>query len=228
MKNLRAQDETGKTKTDTLDWEEHWKTESEPEGAREFAQRMAERLGVLIEDKEIRTVADYGCGPATALFKLAETFPRINFYGYDTAHSIVKRNREISAERGLGNLHFDIDCLPTPRCKHKFDLVTCFSTLHYIEEIEQAVEDLFELVNPGGFLIFNYPSRYTRSMFRRDIEPDDDYMRMRFALLLSGSNLISLRKIEEILGVKPKKFYSSLKSNIYVVIQKPYTRNQYT
>jgi len=45
-------------------------------------------------------------------------------------------------------------------------------------------------------------------------------MKERFALVLAGENLLSLRKIQEILGVKPQRFYSSIKSNVYVIIHK--------
>jgi len=44
-------------------------------------------------------------------------------------------------------------------------------------------------------------------------------MKRRFALLLAGRNLISQRRIQEILGARPRKFYSSIKSNIYVLVR---------
>ncbi len=89
-----------------------------------------------------------------------------------------------------------------------YDLVVCFATLHYIKEIERAVKNLFELVNSEGYLIFNYP------------KPRDEYMKKRFALVLAGENLISLRKINIVLGSRPKEFYSPIRANIYVLIRK--------
>ncbi|UCH57279.1 MAG: class I SAM-dependent methyltransferase [Candidatus Bathyarchaeota archaeon] len=192
----------------------------EPEGARDFAEKMADRLREFIENKKIGRMVDYGCGPATTLFRLAEYFPDIVFNGYDAAASIIRKNSEKARELGLTNLSFEQDSLPNPRKSKMFDLVTCFATLHYIEDIEYAIQKLFELLNPGGYLIFNYPSAYTRKNFREDIKPDDEYRRQRFAVLLAGKNLISQRRIGEILGARPKKFYSSIKSNIYVSVRK--------
>jgi SAM-dependent methyltransferase len=204
----------------SIDWDKHWETNEEPEGARDFAEKMADRLREFMRGKGIGSVADYGCGPATTLFRLADHFTDIDFYGYDIATSIIQKNTEKARGLGLMNLSFVQDSLPNPRKTKTLDLVTCFATLHYVEEIERAIKRLFERVNPGGYLIFNYPNTYTRKTYQEDIQPDDEYMKRRFALLLAGRNLISQRRIREILGARPKKFYSSIKSNIYVLVRK--------
>ncbi len=204
----------------SMDWDKHWETNEEPEGARNFAEKMADRLREFMMGKGIRSVADYGCGPATTLFRLAENITDIDFYGYDMTASIIQKNTEKARELGLMNLSFVQESLPNLRKTKTFDLVTCFSTLHYVEEIERAIKRLFELVNTSGYLIFNYPNTYTRRTYQEDIQPNDEYMKRRFALLLAGRNIISQRRIQEILGARPKKFYSSIKSNIYVLVRK--------
>ncbi len=203
-----------------MNWDKHWETNEEPEVARAFSEKMADRLREFMRGKEIESVADYGCGPATTLFRLAEQLSDIDFNGYDVASSIIQKNTEKARELGLMNLSFVQDSLPNPKKTKTFDLVTCFATLHYVEEIERAIKRLFERVNPGGYLIFNYPNTYTRKIFQEDIQPEDESMKRRFALLLAGRNLISQRRIWKILGARPKKFYSSIKSNIYVLIRK--------
>lgn len=45
-------------------------------------------------------------------------------------------------------------------------------------------------------------------------------MKKRFALVLAGENLLSLKEIKNVLGARPKKFYSSTIANIYVLIRK--------
>ncbi len=203
-----------------MNWNKHWETNEEPEEARDFAEKMADRLREFMRGKGIGSVADYGCGPATTLFRLAEHFTDIDFYGYDMVASIIQKNTEKARELGLMNLSFVQDSLPNPRKTKTFDLVTCFATLHYVEKIERAIKQLFEQVNPGGYLIFNYPNTYTRKAYQEDIQPDDEYMKRRFALLLARRNLISQKRIHRILGARPKKFYSSTKSNIYVLVRK--------
>ena len=204
----------------TFDWDKHWKVTPEPERARQFAIKMADMLSNFMQDKHVKSMADYGCGSATLLFTLARRFPDIEFYGFDVAVSIIQRNKERVAQLQLQNLHFEQDSLPSPQKRRTYDLVVCFATLHYTKEIENAIRNLFELVNPRGYLIFNYPNIYTRTAYQKDIKPEDDYMKKRFTVVLAGENLLSLRKIKNILGVRPKKFYSSIKANIYVVIHK--------
>ncbi len=204
----------------TFDWNKHWKVMCEPKGARKFAIRMGNMIGDLIRNRGIQRVADYGCGPATLLFTLAERFPHTEFYGFDSAASIVQKNIERMLRLDLQNLHFDQDELPNPRKERTYDLVVCFATLHYIKEIERAVKNLFDLVNPDRYLIFNYPNIYTRAAYRRDIKAQDEYMKKRFALILAGENLLSLKKIKDILDTRPKKFYSSTRANIYILIRK--------
>jgi hypothetical protein len=98
--------------------------------------------------------------------------------------------------------------------------VTCLSTLHYVEQIEEAVSNLFSVVEEGGYLLFNYPNLYTHWMYKRDAEKGDDEMRRRFALVLSGRNLITQRTIQALTGVRPRRFHAVIRGNIYVSLQK--------
>src|SRR5271157_148875 len=203
-----------------FDWTKHWKVTCETKEARRFALMMADMLSASIRNKRTDSVADYGCGSATLLFALAERFPETEFRGFDIAESIIEQNSEKASRLGIKNLHFEQDGLPSPRKERTFDLVVCFATLHYIRKIELAVKNLLELVNPQGYLIFNYPNIYTKAAYRKDIKPQDEIMKNRFALVLAGKNLLSIKKINLVLGTKPEKFYSSTKANIYVQVRK--------
>jgi trans-aconitate methyltransferase len=203
-----------------FNWDRHWKEEEEPEGARQFALRFAEMLAGFMEGNRIESVADYGCGPATTLFALARRFPEVSFHGFDAAASIISKNREKARLESAENISFDLDSLPHPQTGLRFDLITCLSTLHYVEEVEGALKALYGLLNPGGSMIFNYPSRYTRWAKIREITPDDEENRRRFATLLAGRNLTSQRRIGEILGVRPRRFYSSKRHNVYALVRK--------
>jgi len=204
----------------TFDWNKHWKVTCENEEARKFAIKMADMICHFMQNKRIQLVADYGCGPATLLFALAERFPQTEFYAFDAATSIIQKNIERALHLNLQNLHFEQDSLPVLRKERTYDLAVCFATLHYVKEIECAVKNLFELVNPKGYLIFNYPNIYTRAAYQRNIKPQDEDMKKRFALVLAGENLLTLKKIKNTLGARPKKFYSSNRTNIYVLIRK--------
>jgi trans-aconitate methyltransferase len=206
---------------DSFDWDRHWKREEEPRDAKAFAETMAQRIMDFMDGKKIESIADFGCGPASMLFVLAERCLGVRLHGYDVSESIIKRNEAKTRELGLNNLSFSRDELPSPDSRRRHDLVTCFSTLHYIRDTRKAVKTLYGMVDDGGWLIFNYPSRLTRSQMRKEIAPDDDSMNRRFRLVLEGENLLTMKQIEELLGVRPGKFYSSKRYNIYVKIRKP-------
>ncbi|MEM2119340.1 MAG: class I SAM-dependent methyltransferase [Candidatus Bathyarchaeia archaeon] len=203
-----------------FDWNKHWEKTRENEEARIFALKMAGMLCNFMRDKNIRLVADYGCGPATLLFTLARRFPQTEFYGFDIAKSIISKNTKKALHSNLQNLHFEQGSLPFPCAKRAYDLIVCFATLHYVEKIECAIKNLFKLINPEGYLIFNYPNIFTRLAYQKTIKPQDEQMKNRFALVLAGKNLLTLKKIKNILGVKPKRFYSSNRANVYVVVHK--------
>ncbi len=204
----------------SYNWERHWRETDEPERARAFSIKMAQKIHDFIMDRAIQTVGDYGCGPGTFLFELASSFPERQFFGYDISNAIIEKNRRMTEINHIKNLIFEVDTLPYPLEKRKFDLLTCFATLHYLEEIEAAIANMFEMVKPGGYLIFNYPNVYTMKQYQKDIKLDDENLRNRFSLVLAGKNLLSYRKIGDVLGIAPRKFYSSMKGNIYVSIFK--------
>ena len=204
-----------------IDWSKHWKLNEEPECATQFALEMAEKLRAFIDEHDVNEVADIGCGPASTLFELARTYPSLIFYGFDIANTVVTKNRERAEREGLHNILFECEVLPHPRTLRKFDLVLCFSTLHYVEEVQEAILSLFGLVKPEGYLVFNYPNIHSKRAKENEIQPNDELMLKRFSVLLSGVNITSQREIKHLLGITPKKFYSSKIFNIYLIIRKP-------
>lgn len=208
----------------TIDWNRYWITNDENEPMKEGALKMVERISKdFIDQEKIKNMADFGCGPARMLFTLAEKYPQISFTGYDSAASIIDKNRK---ENHLPNLKFNIDRLPNIKCKEKYDVVTSIATLHYIKDIGSAVSNLWNVTKTKGFLIFNYPNIFTMYSYRNWVELDENDNRKRFELVLNGENLLTLEKIEGILGKKPKNFWKlvgeeSKRSNMCVYVKKP-------
>ena len=122
----------------TIDWERHWERTDRDELAemRAAGTRMADRLERYVEPFPT-TLADVGCGPAFMLFELAAAHPESEFLGVDPASSVLERNRELAADRGLSNLRFRRGSLPTLELDREFGCVTCIATLHYVAEIER-------------------------------------------------------------------------------------------
>jgi SAM-dependent methyltransferase len=204
-----------------FNWEEYWSQHKETPEAHKFNLWLANEISkLIIKNSYIKSVADYGCGPATTIFKLANDFPNIGFFGFDISPTIVAANNIKARRLGLENINFIACSLPNTAARRCFDLILCISTLHYIADIIRAIRNLYENLNLNGYLLFNYPNIYTRAWYTKNIKHEDEEMAKRFKLVLNGVNIVSIRKMRELLGVKPRKFYSSKRENIYVLVKK--------
>lgn len=190
-----------------MDWDAHWERTDRAELSemRTAGVRMASRLERYL-DGPPDSLADVGCGPAFMLLELADRHPDATLVGYDVAPSVLRENRRRAAERGLDRLSFRRARLPDLDLGRTFGCVTCLATLHYVADIERALEGLLAHVEPGGVLVFNYPNRYTRRMYERDPETDPD----RFELVLAGENLLSYDRIETVTGRRPRSFWRAV------------------
>jgi trans-aconitate methyltransferase len=209
-----------------FDWDLYWEEKGENKRMIKGAIKMAKRIGIFLKRNNITSVADFGCGSGRTLFILSKQYPSISFYGFDSVLSILKKSRQIASEMGLSNLRFNHDILPNIKSREKFDLIYCIATLHYIKDIRKAIINLYKRVNNGGFLIFNYPNKYSMFWYRKHIKPSDKEMRTRFSLLLAGHNLLTLNDVKKVTGIRPKNFWDAVKekgqrANVCVFVHKP-------
>ena len=169
---------------------------------------MARRIMRFIRSKglDVRYVADFGCGPAVTLFALARQMPGCRFDGLDVSEKVLSLNHRRMRKEGLRNLRFLHAELPGPQTESEYDVVTCIATLHYVKDVRKALRGLYRMVKPGGYLIFNYPNRVQQAATRREAR-EDPVVRRRFALVLSGVNLLSQDAIADTLHQRPRSFW---------------------
>ncbi|MDB4029599.1 class I SAM-dependent methyltransferase [Gammaproteobacteria bacterium] len=108
------------------------------------------------QDNNELTVLDVGCGNGYTLEILSDEFPNFNLHGLEFTDSL----REIANKRfGAGEIQVakgdirDRDSLP----KDAVDVLLCQRVLINLlapEDQERALNNLIELVNPGGLLLF--------------------------------------------------------------------------
>lgn len=140
--------------------------------------------------------AAVGCGDGTVPEMVASNYPETTVYGYDIAESVIEQKREEFASRE--SLSFGVASLPDPDIDRQFEIVYCFATLIYAREIERAICDLYSLVEPGGYLIINYPNEELCETYADGIEEGTPMCR-RFKLVCNGVNEISRDRIEALL-----------------------------
>lgn len=208
----------------TIDWDAYWREDREADAdfpANVGAYGKADLLAHFFEDRGVPdSFASVGCGPADCPLELAERFSEMDVFGYDSAESVVRENRErLGGETddettggkttGRENVTFEVATLPDFDVERRFDLVYCYATLHYVRDVERAVRTLYEYVRPGGYLIFNYPSEATRA-FYHDQFADEPAFRERFELVFDGENVTSAENIEDALGASVHDYWDAV------------------
>ena len=212
---------------DAWNWDAYWAANPPPRDQVLGGRRMARRIARFIRSRglDVRRVADVGCGPAITLFALAARMPECAFDGFDSSRKVLSLNRRKVRREGLRNLRFHHAELPDLRTNGNYDIVICIATLHYVEDIQRGIKQLHRMVRPGGYLVFNYPNRVQQAATRREARKDPVVLR-RFALVLSGANLLTQGGIEDVLRHRPRSFWREVNEpprwlNPCVVIPKP-------
>lgn len=72
---------------------------------------------------------------------------------------------------GMQNRHFHVinDNITATRLKEKFDFISCVSVLEHIEKHDEAVRNMFSLLNPGGSLAMTFPyneNKYVPNVYK--------------------------------------------------------------
>lgn len=190
---------------DDFDWDGYW--DGTVDGGPMDANGSAARLDLLerfIEEVGVpSSFADVGCGEAYAAAAVAESHPGTEVRGYDVSPTVIGRNRE---RHDLPNLAFSVASLPDPDIDRRFEMVHCYVTLHYVREIERGIEDLYDLVEPGGHLVASHPNGATGRVYGEGIE-EGTSLRHRFRLVCEGENLVSRERIGDLLGAPTSDYW---------------------
>lgn len=203
--------------TGPIDWDAFWRDADEARRATATpgAHGKADHLARFFDHVGVpNDLASVGCGPAHAEFALADRYDSLEVYGFDAARSVVEQNRRRAADEGRGDVRFAVAALPELGIDRRFDLVYCYATLTYVADVESALAALHGLVRPGGYLVFDYPNRHTRATYRRHLReetvPDPAWFRERWRLVLDGENLLSHRRIHDVLDRWPRSLYAAI------------------
>ena len=211
----------------TIDWAQFWATaeDNDREGANPSAMHADAALASFIEETSVTgAIADVGCGAGVAAFHIAERFPGRVVVGYDAAEPVLDENRMKARADGVDNVRFERAVLPSFDPDRRFGVVFSYFTLCYVRDVEAALRNLYDAVEPGGYLVFNYQNRYARAHWRELAEAPEEYIDQesafdpdrfaeRFATLLEGDSVLSYRRIQEVLGAWPQ--------SVWTVVERP-------
>lgn len=221
MTDAIHEDTTDPTHEDAIDWHSFWNEADERRRKSAHVGQFghADVLEAFFEHtRRADSLASFGCGPAAPSVELAARHPEMDVFGYDVAPSALEAARERAREMGVENVAFERRTLPAVDVERRFDLVYCYATLHYVDDVETALRNLHERVREDGYLAFNYPNRLTLATYRRmvageselSLPGDPEAFRERFGLVFAGRNLLSYDRIHEVLGRWPRSVWSAI------------------
>ena len=99
------------------------------------------------------SLLDVGCGPGTVTVDLAAAVAPGEVVGLDAAPGVLDEARAHAAERGVGNVRFEVGnvyALPYPDAS--FDVVHAHQLLQHLSEPVAALAEMRRVARPGGLV----------------------------------------------------------------------------
>lgn len=118
------------------------------------------------------TVLEYGCGPGSLAFDLAERGARV--FGIDISPAAIETAAQEARERGVAEaIDFRVgNAEDLPFHDQQFDLVCGTGILHHLD-LDHAYPEIARVLRPGGRAIFLEPLGHNRAInWYRDRTPD--------------------------------------------------------
>lgn len=165
-----------------------------------FAENYNDWLFTRVEKYIGNCVLEVGCALGNFTQKI---FGRSFVCAIDIEEEYVKVIKNFLKEQAnLETLQCDISSPEALRLKHRFDTVICFNVIEHIEEDDIALANMYQLLNPNGYLCLIAPA--FPSIFGEMDITDHHYRRYTRKLLLEKIkkvkfNVLSLKYIN-ILG----------------------------
>lgn len=103
-------------------------------------------------------ILDVGCGDGSITASLAEKNKKGSVVGIDLSSSMISHASETYSGLDHQNLSFSQVKAEDYTSSEKFDYIVSFSCFHWVREGEQALQNLANLLKPGGELVLlTYP-----------------------------------------------------------------------
>ena len=143
-----------------------------------------------------------GCGTGIQILE-ASKYSNCEITAIDLSNSSISYAKRKVDEYGLENVHFiEMDILELTSIDKRFDLIECSGVLHHMDDPTKGLSNLFNVLEPKGFLKLGLYSKYAREEIikarqlikEKDINPNLDEIR-RFRNDVLNGDIENLDKI---------------------------------
>ncbi|WP_269615905.1 class I SAM-dependent methyltransferase [Prochlorococcus marinus] len=126
-----------------------------------------------------------GCGTGIQIIE-ASRYSNCEIIAIDLSNSSISYAKRKVDEYGLKNINFiEMDLLELTSLNKRFDLIECSGVLHHMNEPNKGLSNLFDVLEPDGFLKLGLYSKYAREEIikarklikEKDIKPNIDGIR---------------------------------------------------
>jgi len=155
----------------------------------------------IIEQKQIRSVVDVGCGNAAKLAQLHQRFPNVSFCGIDQQNAISLCQQHYDFGEWLA-MDLDQPSLQTPR---DFELIIASDVIEHLDQPDALLAFMRAIATPKSLLLISTPER-VRLRGRHNLRPGNlyhvrewsarefnDYLRSRGFLIIEQRLLPAFR-----------------------------------
>ncbi len=131
-----------------------------------FQQEWGNKLISELNLKGNEDILDLGCGNGLLTANLARLVPNGNVIGVDASEGMI----EVAKEKEENNLEFLLMDLNEIDLNRQFDFIFSNATLHWIKNHNQLWTKIHKLLNPNGFVRFNFAADGNSSHFIKVIK----------------------------------------------------------
>lgn len=105
-----------------------------------------------IERFQPANLIDIGCGPGGFLCAVQKRFPDIQLNALDLSEEMVRETQE---RLGPSAVAIVGDSEHMPLESERYEIVTCNMSIHHYPHAQDAVNEMYRILEPGGTLLLN-------------------------------------------------------------------------
>jgi len=105
-----------------------------------------------IERFQPANLIDIGCGPGGFLCAVQKRFPDIQLNALDLSEEMVRETQE---RLGPSAVAIVGDSEHMPLESERYEIVTCNMSIHHYPHAQDAVNEMYRILKPGGTLLLN-------------------------------------------------------------------------